>query len=293
MVDINDSCKMNENVKSPLNYTGGKFKLLKKLFPLFPDRINKFVDLFAGGCDVSINVAAHEVYANDINTYLIGIYKEFQRMEIGEILEYIDNTIQLYGLSMTDKQAYLNFRSHYNTCDVKNPLDLYILVCYAFNYQFRFNNNHEFNSSFGKDRSSFNATMRSNLIKFHERIQNIIFTDLNFKSYDLSILGKDDMVYADPPYLISLGTYNDGKRGFEGWTKDDDICLFKMLDYLDKNGVKFAMSNVTEHKGLKNENLVAWASQYKVHNMNYNYSNSSYHKKQRDAVTNEVLITNY
>ena len=76
---------------------------------------------------------------------------------------------------MTNKEGYLKLRDDYNKSKDKNPLDLYVLVCYAFNYQFRFNNAHEFNSSFGKDRSSFNERMRSNLIKFHGRIQNISF----------------------------------------------------------------------------------------------------------------------
>lgn len=38
-----------EYVKSPLNYTGGKFKLLPQLLEIFPKDINTFVDLFAGG----------------------------------------------------------------------------------------------------------------------------------------------------------------------------------------------------------------------------------------------------
>ena len=43
-------------IASPLNYTGGKFKLLTQILPLFPNRINTFVDLFSGGCNVGLNV---------------------------------------------------------------------------------------------------------------------------------------------------------------------------------------------------------------------------------------------
>lgn len=38
-----------EFIKSPLNYTGGKYKLLPQLLELFPTNIDTFVDLFAGG----------------------------------------------------------------------------------------------------------------------------------------------------------------------------------------------------------------------------------------------------
>ena len=43
-------------IQSPLNYTGGKFKLLPQILPLFPKNINTFVDLFCGGCNVGINI---------------------------------------------------------------------------------------------------------------------------------------------------------------------------------------------------------------------------------------------
>ena len=33
-------------IKSPMNYTGGKYKLLHQIEPLFPENINLFVDLF-------------------------------------------------------------------------------------------------------------------------------------------------------------------------------------------------------------------------------------------------------
>ncbi|MCA6072875.1 MAG: DNA adenine methylase [Endomicrobium sp.] len=40
---------MNESfIKSPLNYIGGRYKILSQMVPLFPKDINCFVDLFAG-----------------------------------------------------------------------------------------------------------------------------------------------------------------------------------------------------------------------------------------------------
>ena len=45
-------------VKSPLNYVGEKYKLLKEIIPLFPSSIDTFVDLFGGGFNVDANVQA-------------------------------------------------------------------------------------------------------------------------------------------------------------------------------------------------------------------------------------------
>lgn len=40
---------MSDYIKSPLNYVGGKYKLLNDIIPMFPSEIGTFVDVFAGG----------------------------------------------------------------------------------------------------------------------------------------------------------------------------------------------------------------------------------------------------
>ena len=277
--------------KSPLNYIGGKYKILPQILEYFPQDINNFIDLFAGGLDVAANVKSNKTYCNDINFYTIQIYKYMQERTINEILDYIDNKIDEFELTKLNDKAYIKFRAHYNK--TKNPLDLYILVCYSFNYQFRFNSKHEFNNPFGKNRSSFNLTIRENLIKFHANIKDFIFSSENFKDYNTAFLNKSDFLYADPPYRITVGSYNDGKRGFEGWSKEDDIVLFSRLDNLNNNGVKFALSNVSEHKGQRNDELIAWSKKYNVHQIDKNYNNSNYQVKDKNSITKEILVTNY
>lgn len=283
--------------KSPLNYVGGKYKMLPQLINFFPRSINTMYDLFAGGCDVCTNIKANIIYANDINFFVINIYRTFQNIDIDTLLSTIDGIIQQWDLSKTNEEGYKAFRNHYNSLPVeqRNPIELYVLVCYSFNYQFRFNNKHEFNNPFGRNRSSFNPRMRENLIKFHKKLNNIHFSSLNYRDLDLDFLTQGDFLYADPPYRITTASYNDGRRGFEGWSLEDDIFLFDLLDCLNQRGVKFALSNVTEHKGNINEALIQWKNEhhYQEHVINYNYNNSNYHAQNTDQVTKEVLITNY
>jgi DNA adenine methylase len=97
--------------------------------------------------------------------------------------------------------------------------------------------------------------------------------------------------------LITTGTYNDGKRGFKGWTEKEEIQLLNTLDKLNKNKVKFGLSNVIEHKGKTNNILKTWLEnnpKFKIHYIDYNYSNSNYQTiiRDRDA-SKEVFITNY
>lgn len=287
----------NVYIKSPLNYIGGKYKILNQILPYIPNDIENFVDLFAGGCNVGINVNASKIYFNDNLTYLIEMYRAFQKNDIEKTLKHIENRINEFELSLTNENGYKKLRELYN--QQKNPLDLFVLIAYTFNHQIRFNNSHEFNNPFGKERSSYNKNMKENLKSFILKLKekNIEFTDNSFENFDFSFISKKDLVYCDPPYLITTGSYNDGRRGFKGWTKKEENCLLKLLDNLQDLGIKFALSNVLEHKGKTNEILKNWLASnpnYKINYLNFNYSNSNYHTKIRDKNASvEVLITNY
>lgn len=284
-------------VKAPFNYIGNKYRIINDIECYFPRNINHFVDLFCGGCDVTINTQANHKTANDINFFVIGILDWIKKHSIEETLNHIKERINKYHLSKTNKEGFLIFREQYNSKPIKerHPVDLYVLTCYGFNYQFRFNSKLEFNNPFGKDRSCFSDTMEANLVSLHQLIQNTDFTSKDFRNVNLDLLSQNDFLYADPPYLISCGSYNDGKRGFKGWSINDDIDLMNTLDKLNLRGIRFAMSNVIEHKGVKNITLQQWASKngYSVHKINTNYNNSNYHSRNKENKTQEVLITNY
>ena len=276
-------------IKSPMNYIGGKYKLLPQILPLFPKDINVFVDLFSGGLDVSLNVRAQHIICNDINHYVIGLFQYFQGQPIEDILSSIHHVINEYNLTKENSEGYYALRDEYNMSN--SPLHLFLLVCFGFNHQIRFNNEGKFNNPFGKNRSWYNEQTERNLKLMHERLKDIQFCSCNFRDFDVSFMQSGDFLYADPPYLISCGSYNDGKRGFEGWNDGDDKALYKMLDELNNAGVRFALSNVIQHKGERNDFLIEWAGMYHMHYINASYANSNYQAKESDTI--EVLITNY
>ena len=280
-------------IKSPMNYTGGKYTILKHIIPSFPQHIDTFVDLFAGGFNVGINVEADTIYANDQITYLMELYQLFQDSSVDEILANIKQRIDDFQLTQTNQEGYLALRNEYNKS--KDVLDLFVLTCFSFNHQIRFNSKHEFNTPFGKERSSFNKTIEENLIRFCTALKkkNIILSTGDFLSFDFSKLKEGDLVYCDPPYLITTGSYNDGKRGFKDWTIKEEQELLQLLDNLNERKINFALSNVFFHKGLANDCLIEWSKKYNVNYIDKTYSNCSYHFKDRDTKTVEVLVTNY
>lgn len=279
-----------EYVKSPLNYTGGKYKLLPQLLELFPKQVNTFVDLFAGGGNVSVNVKAEKVVFNDLMWQVPEMLQDFKKIGVEESLRKIDGYISSYDLSKENKEGYLALRESYNK-GKSDPLMLYTLICYSFNNQIRFNNKGAYNMPFGKDRSSFNPTLREKFIIFVQRLQSmeIQFSSKDFRELDLDTLGENDFVYCDPPYLITVASYNENG----GWGEQAERDLLAKLDTLDKAGVKFGLSNVFESKGKENIILKEWAKGYTVHYLDHTYSNCSYHKKDKQSKDIEVFITNY
>lgn len=278
-------------IKSPLNYVGGKYKLLPQLMKYFPTNINTFVDLFSGGFNVGINVKSNRTICNDINDFIIDLYKELYKDSVEDVLAKINANIKEYGLSKENEGAYKKFRVYYN--ETKDPIDLYTLTCYSFNYQFRFNNNREYNNPFGRNRSQFSENMKNNLILFSNRLKkmNIEFSSKEFDKVCIDDLGQDDFIYCDPPYLITTGSYNDGNRGFKDWKENEELKLYEFLDKANEKNIKFALSNVIEHKGKENVLLKDWSKKYKVIYLENDYSNSSYNTKK--GKSKEVLIINY
>lgn len=310
-VDRKEGIKKEDLVKSPLNYTGGKTKLLPQLLPLFPKQITTFVDLFCGGGNVGANVAAENYRYYDANNDVIGLLNMFKSMDRHDLVREIKDTIKSYGfsnvaefgyekygcnsadgLSKYNKAPFTKFRKDFNNLrkdDPKYYIMLYILIIFSFNNQIRFNRNHEFNLPVGK--RDFNKNIKRNLNRFAEALQkqNSIIECCDFRDVRSADLTDHDFVYADPPYLITLAGYNENS----GWTEQDEKDLYAFLNRLDEKGVKFALSNVMEHKGRTNDILIEWAKKYRVHYLDYNYKNSSYHGKKTEKKTQEVLVTNY
>lgn len=302
-------------IQSPLNYTGGKFKLLPQILPLFPQNIDLFVDLFCGGCNVGVNVECNRVIYNDLDRNLLYLYQTFKILGKDVITEHIYDIIDKYGLSLVSKYGY-----DYYGCDSSKGLGnynrdkflklredfnhntneghyyyilLYVMIVYAFNNQIRFNAKGEYNLPVGK--RDFNAKMEAKLKNFIDRIeqQDCRFTCIDFRDFDTSNLTENDFVYVDPPYLITCATYNE--QG--GWGEDDERDLLAFLDNLNANRVRFALSNVLRSKGKENNILIEWlnrnADKYKAIDLNYNYANSNYQTKDKTSNSEEVLIINY
>lgn len=297
---------------SPLNYIGGKARILDQLLPVFPEHISTFVDLFCGGCNVGINTNAENYIYNDGNSELTGLLKMFLRLNTTTILKRLDEIVEHYGFSKTkdhnfayyggnpmigvsryNKEPFLRLRQDYNNSPRNNQhyIMLYGLIVFGFNNQMRFNDRGEYNLPVGK--RDFNDVIRRKLEVFVDKLkaQHPLIQNKDFRRFDIGQLDNQSLVHLDPPYLISTATYNEGG----GWTELDESDLLRFMDELNAHGIKFVLSNMLEHKGRKNQLLIDWIGQrnLQVMGVNMDYSNSNYQVEGKDSGTVEVLVKNY
>ena len=302
-----------DKVKSPLNYTGGKYKILNQIIPIFPNNLDLFIDMFSGGANVGINVNAKKIICVDKQKEIIRIMDLFKKYEDGYIIDKLEKIIDKYelsnsllngyetydctsdkGLGSYNKEKYMNLRSDYNNIkndSIEKDFLFLTLVIYGFNNQIRFNSDGEFNMPVGK--RDFNNSLRKNLKNFITKLKtkDIDFINSDFREFVIETY-DNTLVYCDPPYFLGTASYNENG----GWTEKDELDLLNYLAVLDSHGVKFALSNVIEHKGDKNLILDAWIKEhnYKIHLIDCDYNNSNYHKQEGNIKkTIEVLVTNY
>ena len=294
---------------SPLNYTGGKERILPFLLDLFPKDIGCFYDMFCGGLNVSLNVESKSVVANDINTRLMGIFRAVASYDDFESLnDRIHGIIRANRLHSDDGSAslidgidvsagtvnaegYASLRDSYNA--TSDPVELLVLLFYSFSNQMRFNRQFKFNMPVGK--SCYNFKNMTELKEMHRTIRErgFRFTSGSFTDFDVSQFNKGDFVYCDPPYLITTATYNESNNDESGWNDDDERRLYAFLDSVNDAGVRFGLSNAVQTNGRINKILNDWMGKYSVFHPDIRYSNANYHRKNKGGDTTiEVYVTN-
>ena len=187
--------------------------------------------------------------------------------------------------SKYNKDAYLKMRQDYN----KNKDDfllLYLLLIYGFNHMIRFNSKGDFNLPVGN--VDFNKNVYTALINYLNFRKNneIIFKNTDYQKFLNDIEFKEkDYVFLDPPYLISMSEYN------KLWDDKKEVELCKILDNLDKKGIKFGITNLIYHKGKENETFNNWSKKYNVYDIDSNYISFNDNTIKKDS--KEVFVTNY
>jgi DNA adenine methylase Dam len=265
-------------IKTPLNYTGSKFRFLDQILPMFNYDKNTFIDLFTGGGSIYTNVLDkyNKIIINDIIKDLIGIHKELLKSD--NIINNVKNLV----VSKDDKDGYMSLRDNYN--NDPSPDKLWALMLCCTNNMLRFNKKFKFNQTFGK--RSYNMSTEKKVQEFINHIRKYKDKLVYRNEYFSNIKYNNSMVYIDPPYSNTEAGYN------SYWNKDDDILLYEYIKDIEKD-FSFLVSGIMgDHDNKKSrlvEMLLSDGYNYKIINGDYNHVSRNKRKKQG----NEIIIYNY
>ena len=295
--------------RSPLFYVGDKYKLITEIKTHFPDNIGRLIEPFVGGGSVFMNVDANEFLLNDIDSFVISIHKmlcSYVDRE-DEFFKEFFNIVKKYNLSLSykentvpkelkesfpktyfakyNKEAYSQLRDDFNKGGKQDIMQLYALLIYGFNRMLRFNKKGDFNLPVGN--VDFNQNTYNAIVDYFTLLKekNTVWYNEDFRVFLNNIdYREDDLIYLDPPYLITFSEYN------KLWNEETEHELLNLLEDLNKRNIKFAISNVTHYKGKVNNLFLEWSKHYNSFPIKSNYISFNDNTVKN---FNEVLVTNF
>jgi DNA adenine methylase Dam len=273
--------------KGPFSFSGNKTRIWKSHLCDIMINFDRVHEPFIGsGVCVYNSKSGGECIDKDPNVVML-----HNALSIPNFDVKVENTYNNYFKNDQTKEKYDKLREEFNIDYIKNGLNfenvdmLYILIQLSFNSLLRFSRN-GFNVPYGEKNFDLDR-IKKHMSIFSEKEINVSLGD--YYDLDLNKINPEvDLVYLDPPYLASKYLYG-------GWSKENETELLNWIDYINKNGFKFLLSNTFSHRGIENKELMEWSSNYKVKyiDMTYNAWSSRVESVKKEDKTIEVLISNF
>lgn len=208
-------------IRSLVKWPGGKSRVLPDLLPLLP-KTDCLVEPFVGGASVFLNTEYRRYVLGDINPDLINLYRQVTHWP-DAVIDAARPLFKVYG----DKGGYKWIRDDFNARvrDCMAPHDMYetgpdvakvlraaqflYLNRHGYNGVVRYNQKGGYNVPFGKHKSA--PYLPENEIRlFSEKANDTktIFLCCSFQNTIKVMLGRDAVIYCDPPYLPVSDTAN-------------------------------------------------------------------------------------
>jgi DNA adenine methylase len=305
-----------EITKPFLKWVGGKTQILEEVLRAFPRNMVHYHEPFLGGGSVllgllsavkagSIRVTG-TIYASDVNSNLIALYKNIQTTPDALIAEVNVLKREFESCRTLGENEKANRKAKTREEALSSPEAYYFWIRSRFNAMTKetrttptasamliFMNKTCFRGVYREGPNGFNVPYGNYkspaiLDEAHIRavsalIQNVVFTCCSFKE-SLKRPAEGDFVYLDPPYAPETDTSFTSYTA-DGFTGDDHKSLFTLCTVLNTKSVKMLMSNADVA-------LVKTAFPSPAYTTKIILCRRAIHSKKPDAKTNEVLITN-
>lgn len=187
----------------------------------------------------------------------------------------------------------LEYNEHKWFDDIDRAAKFMVLLRSGFNGLIRFSSKDNWNVSFGNRgwKGSRAQAIKLYLSFPYERFEewskflntgNKQFIQQSFEK-SIQQAGEGDLIYCDPPYLITTQQY-------KKWNEKLEIQLADELRAASDRGAKFILSNVYIYKGKENTQLLELYKNFDNKKISHNYIIG--HEKSRKQSVEEIIIFN-
>lgn len=277
--------KKNLLVAPVVKWVGGKRQIINELNQHLPkDGYTKYYEPFLGGAAMLFHLQPQNAVVNDVNSDLINMYqviKDNVEDLIQELETHPNEEKHFYDVRDwdRDKEAYNELTN------IQKAARLIFLNKTCYNGLFRVNNAGEFNTPFGHyvNPGIVNPPVLRAVSNYFNN-NKITFLNGDFSSA-LSNVTNKSFVYFDPPYdpISDSSSFTGYTKG--GFGREQQESLKELCDKLDKNNVKFMLSNSATAF------IRDLYKDYTIHTIQAKRSVNSI--ASRRGLVDEVVVTNY
>ena len=222
-------------LKPLIKWAGGKSALVSTLKMFLPNSFNRYCEPFIGGGALYWDLSKENSIISDSNEELIHFYKTVRDCP-GELYDIVSRMV-------VSEDEYYKIRAlnPLSLDDIRRAARFIYLNKTCYNGLYRVNRRNQFNTPFGK-KENINIIDRERLQSASELLQT---TQILCGDYTetLELLGENDFVYLDPPYL-AVSKYSDFNRYTNNFfVYEDQLILSEVFKKLTQKGVFALMSN--------------------------------------------------
>ena len=304
--------QLEYTVKPFLKWVGGKTQIIDSVIKLFPKEMVNYHEPFLGGGSVLLALLTERkrgaikvsgtVYASDLNSNLIGLYKNIQS-DPDSLIKEVKSLVDTFSKSketvvnrkpLTIEEAltspesyYFWIRSRFNALSNEGRQSVQASAMLLFMNKTCFRGVYRegpngFNVPFGNYKNP-SIIDEENIRKVSLLIQGVVFIHTSF-THSIQKVEEGDFVYLDPPYAPNSDTSFVSYTS-DGFSIDNHKALFAACEQMRLKSIKFLMSNA-------DVSLVKEAFPSPIYTTQIVSCRRAIHSKEPGSKVNEVLIMN-